>query len=167
MAISKKTFFGYCLSFLLILLSFQSCASKNVFSGKIDLCGFVVDENNNAVSNFIIRCKKSSGIGSKEYSALTESNGLFTINDLNYGEYIIFGEKNGFAKISEFKIQTQTQKIICIQVCSIDNVLNNVEKQIQLGEKQKALDLLEEIKYESDSCEEFVVKSYKSIIEKI
>ncbi|MCR5063523.1 MAG: carboxypeptidase-like regulatory domain-containing protein [Treponema sp.] len=158
---------GFCLSVLFLLLFFQGCASKKGYSGKIDLCGFVVDENNHAVSNFIIRCKKKSGFGINEYSALSLDNGLFTINDLSSGEYVIYGEKNGYAKLSEFTIQTQAQKIICIQVCSIDNVLNNVEKQILLGEKQKALELLEEIKFEQNSPEEFVVQSYKSIIEKI
>lgn len=151
---------------LIFLLCFESCASKNIVPEKMDLYGLVIDENNQPVQDFIVRCRKSTE--KKEYSTLSGENGLFIFNEMKGGEYFVYGEKNGFAKLAEEKYEINVpQKMICIQVSSIDNVLNNVEKQVSLGNNQKALELLDEIKYQSGSCEEYVVENYRLIIEEI
>ena len=150
---------------LFLLCFFQSCASKKIVAEKIDLYGLVVDENNKPVKDFIIRCKKVSDKNEKEFSTMTGMNGVFMLNDLRAGEYLVYGEKNGYAILAESEQKLfEPQKMICFQVSSIDNVLNNVEKQFLLGNIQHALELLDEVKVSGESYEEYVVQNYKSIL---
>lgn len=166
----KSERFGYSrlMTVAVIFLSiafFFGCKSNGIYSESFDFYGIVVDENNEPVEDFTIRCepldKRKSGV----VTAVTSEKGIFILNDLKQCDYEFFGRKIGYAKITgEIKSTFNSQKMICIQVCSADSVLENVKKQIVMKNFEKALILLDEIETGAENACEYLVNSCRKNI---
>ena len=179
----KKVISFFLLGFLFAV--FISCATKPTYSSKFDLYGIVVDENNEPVEDFLIECRPKVEADSKKRSksetksihssqkknvitGITEKNGLFALRNLSEGEFIITGSKIGYSKISDFsEYLDNPQKMICIQVCSIEGVLENAKKLASLGNYKKALELLWDVTTGQDTSYKYAVQSFIEIIEKM
>ena len=145
-----------------ILLTFVSCASKPVFSGKFDLSGMVIDENDKPVSDFVIFCK---GKGASWQSALTNENGLFVFYDQTCGTYSFKGEKEGFLKmeVKDVSVLSKT-KLLCFQVSSLDRAFDNLEEMILCGDFEGALTLIKSMDLKTESPEKELSDFYMECI---
>lgn len=148
----------FCITGILILILFGSCASKPKFKGYGDLCGLVVDECNRPVKDFLILC---SGHG-VSYTALTNEGGIFVIQNVPSGKYQISGVKKNYCKLvkTEYSFMDRT-KIFCCQINSIDAALESVSKLIIRGENKLAENVLDNLDYENNSREAAAVLFYR------
>ena len=143
----------------IVLFTLNSCASKPKFTGTGDLCGLVIDENNQPVSDFVLYCKKDSGLSK---SAITNESGLFVIQGVPAGIYKISGEKSNYSKITDFEYQfVKRSNILCLQIMSLKGAISEVDGLILRGEKEKAILLLNNISVKEKSSEEALINSYK------
>lgn len=146
--------------FLLLVLS--GCASKPKFRGSGDFCGFVIDEKNNAVENYVISIKKGTGTWK---TTATNRQGMFKFTEMPFGEYSFKGYKNCYVNLMEKKYAFHDlSKVFCLQVNSVDEALNNVEQMIICENYDEANRLLDEIQLERKSAAKRVVDIYKSYI---
>ena len=84
----KKQLFRFAV--FCLTLAFLSCKTIPRFKGQGDLCGLVVDENNEPVKDFLIYCKNEFEVTS---TALTNETGMFVIHGVPSGIYKISGKK--------------------------------------------------------------------------
>lgn len=156
----KEYMFLITVEFFLML--FPGCASKPKLSGKGKLCGIVIDENNYPVSDFIISCRRDRGIWR---TTITNEEGMFFYEDLNYGFYSFKGSKECFLKFFEQRyVFNNPTKVFCFQISSIDKVLDNVEEMIIYEDYENALNLLDRIECKSNLEAEKVVSFYREFI---
>ena len=163
----KKIFIYVILPF--ICFSFFSCASKPSFTGKGDLCGLVIDENNTPVKEAVIYCQAADEkkLLVHPKPVLTNESGLFVFYGLPSGDYILSGEKNNFLKIEPvFYSFNDRTKIICIQTKSFKAAVLNAEELLCLGQAEEAGKLLRGIVCEPDSAEALYIQSYLFYTEK-
>lgn len=154
-----------CLLLLFCVCFVFGCATTNKFIGKGDLCGFIVDENNNPISDYVVVCK---GKMNMMQSTFTNESGIFVFYNLPAGKYTISGEKEGFSRLKETEYQfLQRGKIFCCQIDSIDSVLDSVEKMILLKEYKTGIELLNSLSYEMNTEEEKVITYYLDFIQKM
>ena len=147
----------------LFVFALVSCASNPKFSGNGDLCGYVVDENNLPVEEFIISCKGQKGILK---TTLTDKNGLFVFENMALGNCWIKGRKNSFVELEKsMLIFGDRSKILCFQVSSIDRALDKVEEMILYGDYEGANQLLGKIVCEKGSPSKEVLSIYKKYLE--
>lgn len=151
----------YFCGILIIALIFSGCASKSAFEGKADLCGMIVDENNQPVEDYVVYYRKKM----TEKSSATNSSGLFVLHDVSSGEFSLYGEKSGYTKLADQKNTFfDRTKIICFQVNSLDLVLENVNKLIELKKYEDALELIQNVAYNKGTNEEYVICCYESFL---
>lgn len=152
--------------FCLFLASFLflSCASKPKFSGQADLCGLVVDENNNPVTGVVIYCTKD---GLLNKSAITNDSGVFVIQNVSSGNLYLSGQKENYTRLekTEYLFHKRTE-IICFQITSFKGAIKKTEDLLLRNERQLAFDLLESIECEKFSEEEALINAYKFFISK-
>lgn len=147
-------------SFLIIsgINSCISCASKKGFSGNGDLCGMIVDENNEPVQGFVITCS------STDETVVTNNNGIFVITNLRTGKYYISGEKIGYARISNEPFNFISRDIIfCCKVNSLDGAIESVEKQLKCQNYEAALKLLDGLCIEPKTQDEVTVCYFEAL----
>ena len=143
---------------MLILFFIISCRSLPKFNGQADLCGLLVDENNNPVKDFLIYCKNDLEMK----TALTDESGMFVIHGVDSGVYKISGQKKNYARLEEREfLFTDRSKIFCCQVESIEGAFKSVEELIMRGEKKNAEGLLNQLYYDKKSPQEAVVLVYQ------
>lgn len=148
--------------FILVLLILTSCVSQKKCMEKSDLCGIVVDENNNPINNFKITCSSNIVDGK---SAYTNNSGIFFIPDLKVGEYYISGEKDNYAKVPKQKfLFNGSQSLFCTQVISLESLLEKVELLIQNEEYLKALKFIEQMEFSKDQLNEALILLYKAYL---
>lgn len=136
-----------------------SCKTMPRFKGEGDLCGLVVDENNEPVKDFLIYCKNEFEITN---TAMTNETGMFVVHNVPSGVYKISGKKKDFVKLEATPFYyTDRDRIFCCQVSSIDAAFITVEQLMQRGEKKKAAELLENLYCEKKSPEQAVILVYK------
>ena len=141
---------------------FCACASKPGFHGNGDLCGLVIDENNQPVKDFTVYCK-SKGIKMQVIKpALTNESGLFVFYDLPSGSYVITGEKTDYLRLNETNYEfNDRSKFFCIQTKTFQGTIKAAVELLHLGEKQDAALLLDSLCVQKKSPEELIVNSYK------
>lgn len=150
------------ISILVFLTVCIGCVSNPSFTGKGDICGIVVDENNKPVNEFAVYCINQS---KNKKSVLTNESGIFVFHDMNAGVYKISGTKTGYSILPETEYNfANRNKIFCCQIMEINSILDTAEKMILLEEYDEALNLLNSISLRSDSNEEKVVNFYKNFI---
>lgn len=145
------------LAFLILDVFFVSCVSNEKLNERCDLCGIVVDEKNMPIDEYVIYGKN----GTYETSAITNSNGLFVLQNMPKGNCEIYGEKKGYCDLSEKYFFYDMSKILCCQINSLPGAIDDVEKLIKQNEYKKANEIIDEVKFEHTTNEEIVVYSYK------
>lgn len=145
------------LAFLILDVFFVSCVSNEKLNERCDLCGIVVDEKNMPIDEYVIYGKN----GTYETSAITNSNGLFVLQNMPKGNCEIYGEKKGYCDLSEKYFFYDMSKILCCQINSLSGAIDDVEKLIKQNEYKKANEIIDEVKFEHTTNEEIVVYSYK------
>lgn len=152
----KSKQIGVLIIFVFLL---SSCASKPV-NKKIELVGMIIDENNNPVKEYIVHCENEFF---EKQSVLTNENGLFVFSNMNIGNYLLSGEKNGYSRIKiEKYFLKNDSKILCCQVNSCEYVLSNVLQRKKINDFEGGIKLLNEIYCDENSFENKVVKFYKN-----
>lgn len=142
-----------------IALSFLSCATNSGFTEKADLCGIIVDENNEPVAGYVMNCSGTKNVG------VTNENGIFVISNVTSGKCFLSGHKNGYAKLKDIPFDFEAQgELFCCKVNSLDGAIEFVEKQIECKNYEVALELLDGICYENNSQEEAIVMYLKTFV---
>lgn len=156
------------LSFFLVtimesfLLLFSSCVSKPEFEGKGDLCGIIIDENNNPVKNCIVYCNSPDKKKIPVKPVLTNESGLFVFSGITSGDYFISTEKNNYLRIKALPYCfNDRNKIFCIQMKSCKAALKQVEEMLVLGQKKEASSLLDDICCEKNTKLHMYIKAYQ------
>lgn len=148
-----KCFVAFCLIF------FDSCATQSGFSEKADLCGIIVDENNEPVPGYVLRCSSIKNTG------VTNENGIFVIPNVVPGKYRISGEKNGYTFTTDIPFDFTTQgDLLCCKVHSMDGAIEAAERQFECKNYDAALELLNGICYETNTQEEAIVMYLKTVV---
>ncbi len=155
----------YLLIVLLGSVMFFACTSKPKFSGYGDLCGLVIDENNAPVKDFVLHCKGSAKNPAMALmppqTVSTNESGLFVFYDLPSGDYLLYGEKENYLRITDVSYRfSNRSNIICLQTKSFKASVLNADKIFRLGQKEAARELLEKIYCEANSSEELYVEAY-------
>jgi len=160
MTLALKTFCG-----LIFLSVFLSCASKPSFSGKGDLCGMIIDEENRPVKEYVMHCAKN---GMTVASVVTGENGMFVFENLECGNYMLSGEKKDFTSLSRQQfLFNERSKIFCAQIKSADAALDSVNQLIAAENYDRALAVLNEIYTEKKSFSEAVCSFYRVYLDGI
>ncbi len=151
-----------CILLGLFGLFIVSCASKPRFSGSGDLCGYVVDENNEPVEEFIISCRGQGGLWN---TSITNKNGFFVFENIALGDCWFKGRKNAYVELDKnLQIFGDRGKVICFQVLSIDRALDKVEEMFLYGDLEGAEYLLEKIISDEGSPAQEVLNIYKQYL---
>ena len=147
---------------LLICFLFAACASKPKFKGKGDLCGLVIDENNQPVKDFVVHCSSADGQVQIINPVITNESGIFVFYDVNSGKYNLSGKKNNYLEIEKVSYSFDDRsKIICLQTKTINAAFAKAEELIRLGQPAEAGKILDGICCEPKSREKLLVKAYK------
>ena len=153
----KKQLFRFAV--FCLTLAFLSCKTIPRFKGQGDLCGLVVDENNEPVKDFLIYCKNEFEVTS---TALTNETGMFVIHGVPSGIYKISGKKKDYAKLAwvEFYF-TDRDRIFCCQVESIEGAFKTAEQFMLRGEIKNAEAVIDSLYYDKKTPQQAVVLVYK------
>ena len=153
----KKQLFRFAV--FCLTLAFLSCKTIPRFKGQGDLCGLVVDENNEPVKDFLIYCKNEFEVTS---TALTNETGMFVIHGVPSGIYKISGKKKDYAKLAwgEFYF-TDRDRIFCCQVESIEGAFKTAEQFMLRGEIKNAESVIDSLCYDKKTPQQAVVLVYK------
>lgn len=150
--------------FALQVLTLISCASKPKLTGRAELCGYVVDENNYPVEEFIVSCRSELGVWK---TTITNQKGFFMFENMDLGNCFFKGQKNGFVKLEKnMEIFGDKSKVVCFQVSSLDRALDSVEEKILCEDFESAKALLNQIVYMKKSPAESVILCYKTYVDK-
>lgn len=145
-----------------LFFSLTACASKPKSGGRGDLCGFVIDENNRPVGDYVVSASRNKGIWNH---TITNEEGLFVFPDAAFGNYSFRGSKNYYMKLQEVNCPFYDRgKIYCFQVNSIDRVLDEVEQMILCENFERAEGLLKQIAVTKKSSGEKIIEFYKEYI---
>lgn len=147
---------------LSLILFFANCKSVPVKREIADFCGFVIDENNNPVKNFLISVQ-TSDLQIKK--AITNDGGIFVINNIKLGNLKIEGKKEGFSKYLNENIEFYDRtKILCIKISSADFVLENFHSNIKAKNFESAQKNLESIFCEESNNLKKVILEYEKFL---
>ena len=153
----KKRFYIFAFAFFVFVM--MSCKSMPRFKGEGDLCGLVVDENNEPVRDFLIYCKNEFEVTT---TALTNETGMFVIHGLTSGPYKISGKKKDYAKLAPVEFWfTDRDRIFCCQVESIDAAFKTAEEYMLRGENKNAEAVLDSLYYDKKTLQQAVVLVYQ------
>lgn len=141
------------ISFLQILalfcFVFISCASKPRFKGSGDFCGMVVDENNQPVCEYLINCWRD---GINFGSTLTNQSGIFVLQNIPSGKYIIEGQKENYSDIKNLKVDfCFRNKFLCCSVFSADGLFEKIKSLVKTEDYEAALSQLDTLRFKKDS----------------
>lgn len=141
---------------------FTSCvASKNIIK-TASLCGLVVDEHNVPIPDFKIFCYENAAY--KE-SAITNESGIFVFPDVDIGSYFIEGEKQNYTNIEKRIYDfNNCSDLLCIQVKSLKECIENIRDFIEVDEFKKGVLLLHSIVVEKGSFCETVCLCYEAYL---
>ncbi|NLC92759.1 MAG: carboxypeptidase regulatory-like domain-containing protein [Treponema sp.] len=144
---------------LLLNIVFISCSSTKYFKEKVDLCGLVVDENNQPIPYFEMTCIDSKG--TIEY-AITNENGIFVFQNKKSGSYVLNGKKNGWTKLTDKKINfIDYRQMTCCKVWSIEKTLETVKQMIFQKDYEAAFFSIDKIYVDEMSLVEITVLFHK------
>lgn len=153
----KKQLFRFAV--FCLTLAFLSCKTIPRFKGQGDLCGLVVDENNEPVKDFLIYCKNEFEVTS---TALTNETGMFVIHGVPSGIYKISGKKKDYAKLAPVEFYfTDRDRIFCCQVESIEGAFKTAEQFMLRGEIKNAEAVIDSLYYDKKTPQQAVVLVYK------
>ena len=153
----------YCLlSAIIWIIIFCSCVSKPGFEGSGDLCGLVVDENNQPVKDFVMYCKSADKKHSAPPPVITNESGLFVFYDLPSGNYCLSGSKTNYLEISDVNYSFYDRtRIICLQTKGYKAAVIRAEELLRLGQIKEAERIFENICCEAGSREEKLLCAYQ------
>lgn len=145
---------------LLFILQFCiSCSSIRGFDGNANLCGLVTDSKNHPVSGYKIAL---DGLGFQAESAVSDSEGVFVIKNVQQGKYRLRGNAKNWEKISDWTVSFfDRKKLICIQIRSLDELLSQCEESLVLGDFSRALENLQCVS--KDDLDEPIVCYYSAL----
>lgn len=134
---------------------FTACVSVKGFKGKTDLYGMVCSLENFPIEGCLISLN-----GHKCF--VTNSNGLFIIHNVGSGEIIIKGEKKGWETFEIKENFVDRNKLFCMQIRSLNQVLEQVEKELEKDNYIKAQELLQISEKENEENKRVII--YKAIV---
>ena len=160
MELSYRKLIGF--SIILSIFCFTGCVTTKRIFPVGDLCGVIVDENNNPVSGYLVIC---SNKGSFKESTITNNSGIFVFPGLETGVYYIQGEKNNYGKIKKREYNfNDSSSMFCCQVSTIDNILDSVDLLINAKEFGKGVELLNNVFVENDKHSNIIILAYKAYL---
>lgn len=159
----KNKMFFLNIFFILILTFFlENCKSVPVKREIADFCGFVIDENNNPVKDFLISVQTSD---LKIKNAITNEGGIFVINDIKLGKLKIEGKKEGFSKYEDKNIEFYDRtKILCIKISSADFIFEKINSDLKTNDFVSAKKNLETIFCEKSNNLKKVILEYENFL---
>ncbi len=107
----------------LLLSCLISCATTPKVNGKGDLCGLIIDENNQPIGEMVVHLVRN---GIVLCSGITSETGMFVFTNIAPGRYCISGEKEGFSKIEEEPVAFYDRRKLF--VCKTDSGVCVLEK---------------------------------------
>lgn len=149
---------------LLFMIFPLGCASKPEYKGSGELCGYIVDENNHPVEEYVISCRRNTGVWK---SVLTNEDGLFVFEEEKLGKFYFKGQKEGFVNLDKsMQLFGNKAKVVCFQVSSIEKALDEVEEMILCQNFKEAGELAGKIHVSGNWYMSKVVNYYKKFIQK-
>lgn len=149
--------------FLIVSCSFQiSCVSNKKIIKTGDLCGVVVDENNEPIPNFLVKCSHSSLFS---VTTFTNNSGIFVFPQMNSGVYRISGSKDNYVFLDDQEfIFRDSSSLFCCQIRSLKDVLGTIDSYIENKEFEKGVCLLEKVKIKEKGLSNGVYLSYMAYL---
>ena len=133
----------YILPYVCFMFFFISCSSIEKINNNTEFTCFIVDENNNPVSEcsvFIIKNDKQIEC------AKTNKNGFVFFNGIKNDTYTLSLMKPGVPKKNiNFHLNNNCDKYYCFQFESKDYVFDSIEKLLKENKVNEALELLNTI----------------------
>lgn len=149
--------------FSIICFCLCSCVSNHKIIKNSDFCGVVVDENNNPIPNFLVKCSKSNLYSQ---TAITNNSGIFLFPQMESGVYKISGSKDNFVILEEQEFYfNDNSSLFCCQIRSFLDVIESIDSLIENKEYEKGVLLLDKVKFKENSFSQslyFVYKAYLS-----
>lgn len=139
---TKKNINNLILDAMLFAMMFflNGCASNVGASVKTELCGLIIDENNQPAQNVLVGCKMEKGAW---YYVMTNENGFFVFKNAKFGKYKFVAEKEGYLRLEENEIIfSDRKKLICFQMERLDSVFDRIEKAVICRDFELAKNLL-------------------------
>lgn len=133
-----------------LVVSLLSCAtSSGVKGGYSDFSGFVVDENDMPVKDYVLTCKS----GVKDFgSAVTNESGFFFFEKLPPCQLNIRGWKDEYTEINNLRIDFKANaQVYKVNVISAKGVLDIAAKSAELHKSEEALPYLKSVRLRTDS----------------
>lgn len=152
------------LIFVFLCSSVISCSSIPVKSESAEFSGFVIDENNKPLENVVIKILSSDF---SEITTATNQSGMFLFSEIKTGDLNVFACKEGYTKYDEKVEFYNRDKILCIQICSADLVLDNIEKAVLIKDFENARKQLNSIYCNDSKNLKAVLNEYKKLIGEI
>lgn len=150
--INKKNFLLAALLFIAGLM-LNSCHSADFtdFGKEKDLQIFIIDENNNPVSDFLVSYS-SSPKGFRSQEIYTNDKGFCRFENIPSGQFYIWGYKSGFKKMEGISVSFNkpTDVFFCMTE-SKEFILSEVENLYKKNRFQEGLELLNTIYREKNS----------------
>lgn len=141
----------------------NSCVSnKNVIlEKKTDLQVYIIDENNNPISDFVV-CYSKDPKGFKSDAIYTNEKGFCKFENVPYGKLFLFGTKESYKILDGVSINFSkpTDVFFCVAESKVE-ILERVEKFYKSGRFEEGLDLLQKIKVEKGSYLEGTILFYE------
>lgn len=149
----------YIFPYVCFMFFFISCSSIEKINNNTEFTCFIVDENNNPVSEcsvFIIKNDKQIEC------AKTNKNGFVFFNGIKNDTYTLSLMKPGVPKKNiNFHLNNNCDKYYCFQFESKDYVFDSIEKLLKENKVNEALELLNTIFTNGQSELEVLIYLYK------
>lgn len=146
--------------FVLIVSVFLfSCKTTGRFSGTANLTILIVDENGSAINDFDLLLTDSG----QYKKGITNKNGFCVFQNISSGAYELTGSKNNYRRLDKVKINfTDRSEVFCFTVESGNEIFLLVERQFELNNYKKGLELLDELECQKKSDVYAAVCFYKA-----
>ena len=135
-----------------------SCASTAKYEGTANLMGMIIDENNRPVSNFSVTV---SGALKTYDTVVTNDGGIFTVKNVESGNLSFYGKKEGYTVLNQKDIYNRKDRVMCIQIYSVDYVLDMADENARNENYSEALNNLKDVYTKHGSNIDDVVSFYK------
>lgn len=157
--IYKLRFLMLYISIFLLLMSSISCKSTS-FTQNVELCGLLIDEKNQPISEAKVILKKNGFTIDKVYS---NERGIFLFNDVKNGTYSFLIEKHGYEKKEILDVAfIDCKKVFCFHVKSKKILFEEIDTLFEKKRYKSGLSLVDCVFSNSNSNLYYLCCLYKS-----
>ncbi|MCR4899541.1 MAG: hypothetical protein K5907_01865 [Treponema sp.] len=128
-----KRYFLKCVLSVFIILVITGCSTVKQIkkTGNSNLVVLVIDQNNQAVKDFLLVLKNDKNYG----TALTNSQGVGRFTGIEKGDYFLSGKKHGYTVLTESPVSIiPSGEVLCFQILNAQTVF---DKTLSLFLEQK------------------------------